>query len=185
MVAVALFACGGDGAGDSNDGTDDTGAIGIESTTSAPVAGPTTTATVLSSTTAATNPEEAAVVAYQRGWDVFFAALNPPDVESPSVRAAFVGTALEDFLDSIGTSERTGQRTEGSMQTSPTVVSANETDVVLTDCATETSTTYDEAGGVVESGTFGPFNYTVRVVHQGDAWQVAEIQQQEDPCSPA
>jgi hypothetical protein len=173
-VAAVTLAFGLTGCGDDGEGATEASDEPTETTDGADDAGATTT-------TAAPTPEEAAMAAYQASWDATFGSLDPAQ-ELPEVAETMTGDALSETRNLIGEKARLGHRIEGSMQTSPVVVSAGESEVLLDDCAVETSVEYDAGGAVVDTAEGTSFNYRVTVVNEEGAWKVSQFERREEPC---
>jgi hypothetical protein len=165
-LALGLTGCGDDGEGGTEASDEPT---------------ETTDGTGETTTTAAPTPEEAAMAAYQASWDATFGSLDPAQ-ELPEVAETMTGAALSETRNLIGEKARLGHRIEGSMQTSPVVVSAGESEVLLDDCAVESSVEYDAGGAVVDTAEGMSFNYRVTVVNEEGAWKVSQFERREEPC---
>lgn len=172
-LALGLAGCGGDDDGDGTEASDEP--------TETTEAGEGTGADDETTTTAPPTPEEAAVAAYQASWDATFRSLDPAQ-EVPEVAETMTGDALSETRTLIGTKARLGHRIEGSMQTSPVVVSAGENEVLLDDCAVESSVEYDAGGAVVDTAEGTSFNYRVTVVNEEGVWKVSQFERREEPC---
>jgi len=173
LVAPLAAACGGDD-GDRAD-TGDAG-----TTTESDDDADATTTTAEPAT-----PEELAIAAYLRGWEVEFKALDPPNPMHPELGEVFTGEAAQSIGDIIVNAKNAGQRSVGSMVTNPTVASSTSEKVLLKDCTVEQSTTYDATGAVVDQGPYPPRSREIEVVNQDGTWRVSVIRTLEEPCTPA
>jgi hypothetical protein len=172
-IAPLVAACGdddGDDRADTGDATTTTGSDDDADTTT---------------TAEPATPEELAIAAYVRGWEVEFKALDPPNPMHPELGEVFTGDAAQSIGEIIVNAKNAGQRHVGSMQTNPTVASSTSEKVLLKDCTVEQSTTYDASGAVVDQGTYPPRSREIEVVNQDGTWRVSVIRTLEEPCTPA
>lgn len=174
-LGLGLAGCGDDDGGDETEASDEPTATADTAEGGADDADETTT------TTSPPTPEQAAVAAYQASWDATFRSLDPAQ-EDAEVAETMTGDALAETRNLIGTKARLGHRVEGSMQTSPVVVSAGETEVLLDDCAVENSIEYDADGAVVDTAEGSSFNYRVTVVNEEGVWKVSHFERRDEPC---
>ncbi len=179
-LVLGLAACGdgGEGTGVSDEPAETTDTA--EGADTAEVAD--TAAADETTTTAPPRPEDAATAAYQASWDATFRSLDPVQ-EDPEVAETMTGDALSEVRNLIGMKARLGHRIEGTMRTSPVVVSAGESEVLLDDCAVENSVEYDAGGAVVDTAEGTSFNYRVTVVNEEGAWKVSQFERREEPCA--
>lgn len=172
--------------GCSDDKGDDEASPSDASSLSTDVTDASSGSTTTTSTTAApsSDPATLAKAAYQKSWDVSFAASNPANPDHPGLAEVLTGTALEDARTFINGLVRKGGRVEGRMEAHSKVVSENSSQVVLDECSVEHSTEYDGNGAVVDTAEGSVFHYTVTVVNEGGTWKVATFVRLEDTCVP-
>jgi hypothetical protein len=173
-LAFVVAGCGGD-----DDGGEASG------TSAAAEDGSTTTSPAAATTAAPATPEGHAMAAYERAWEAEFEALNPPNPEHPALTESFTGVAAQSIVGIIVAAQDDGHYTVGSMQTNPEAVSVTADKVLLRDCTTEDSISYDMAtDAVVEQGPYPPRSREVEVVNQDGTWRVSLIRTLEEPCTP-
>jgi hypothetical protein len=175
MLVLGMVACGGD---------DDSAAGDTEQATEAADDATTTTAAESSATTAAPTPEDQAVAAYRAAYDAYFAALNPPNPQSPELMAGFSGEALTTMIDTVFRARDDGVYVVGSFEMHPEVASATATEVLLVDCVVETNTTFDAATGAERDSGRYVHNRRATVVNTDGVWSVAAFEHVEEQCTP-
>ena len=176
MLVLGLVACGGD---------DDSAAGDTEQATEAADDATTTTAGESSATTTTSPaPEDQAIAAYRAAYDAYFAALNPPNPQSPELMTGFSGDALTTMIDTVFRARDEGVYVVGSFEMHPEVAFATATEVLLVDCVVETNTTFDAATGAERDSGRYVHNRRATVVNTDGVWSVAAFEHVEEQCTP-
>jgi hypothetical protein len=170
VATLAVGACGDDKVNDNQTRASDPPSV-------APSSAPASSAPV--------TPEALAIAAYQRSWEVEFAALNPPNPQDPRLGEVFTGKALQSITDIIVRFKQDGRYAVGYMETHPRIVSVTPDKVVLSDCTVEHSTEYDQVTGAIrDQGPYPPRSREIEVVNQSGTWRVSVIRTPPQPCTP-
>jgi hypothetical protein len=131
-------------------------------------------------------PEDAAVDAYNASSDYMEQAVaaNPPNPEDPALADYFSGSALSDNRTLLVQLREAGEYYQTSFDGNPDVASATADEVILTDCVSESTTSFDAATGEQKDTGSHVFNWRITVVNTDDGWRVNEILPQEQSCTP-
>lgn len=176
VVALMLVSCGSD---------DDESSSGSNSVEDLDSGSETTESDDSTSTTEAPSPDELAIAAYERGWEVEFEALNPPNPQHPAIGEVFTGEAAQYIIGVIVTAQNSGLYSTGSMETNPLPISVTAEKVHIRDCATEYSETYHMGTNeLVEAGPYPPRTREAEVINQDGTWRVSVLRTTEEPCTP-
>jgi hypothetical protein len=139
-----------------------------------------------SSGTTEPSPEDAAVQVYLDGNDAMEQALasfpvNPVD---PVLDQYFSGPALSENRSLLAQLRQAGEYYETTFEAQPDVASASPEEVLLTDCVSESTTSFDGASGAPKESGEHVYNWHIRVVNTDAGWRVNEITPQEGSCTP-
>jgi hypothetical protein len=168
--ALVVAACGGDG---------DAAPEASTTTTSRPT--PTSTST----TTTTASPEDAAAAvleAYERSWQDYARAADPPDPQAPYLAERHTGDALEAVREQLGIFASEGVGLRGTYRPAAEILELDETSARLRDCAiddlqavTPSGEVVGESGGVEVSAFAG-------MVLEDDVWKLATYEHDEEAC---
>lgn len=130
------------------------------------------------------DPGDAATDHYEASNDYMAAALRAPNPTDPGLADFFSGPALQENVDILLVAQQSAEYYESTLDSDPTVVDSDDTEVVLSDCVTETATTFDAASGQPKGSGSNVRNWQIRLVHSDAGWRVEQITTLEEPCSP-
>ncbi|MGH9209974.1 MAG: hypothetical protein ACRD2C_04760 [Acidimicrobiales bacterium] len=182
FVAMTFAACGGDDDSASSANGDDEEATGAtdepsdEDTDDDPS----------NAATEAASPEDAAVQLYLDSNDYMETALaaNPPNPEDPALSDYFSGSALNENITLLFQVREAGEYYQSTLEGNPVVASTASDEILLTDCVTESITSFDAATDQEKDSGSTVYNWRIRVVDTGSGWRVDEITPQEQTCTP-
>ncbi|MGH9185728.1 MAG: hypothetical protein ACRD0U_07950 [Acidimicrobiales bacterium] len=174
-----LAACGGDD-DEATTATEQNSTTTSESTTSS-------TTTSSTTTTTPPTPEDQAIAAYGRYWQVYYAAAAIPDPNHPPLVQAVTGGQLARIQDQLQRFVDQGLRGEAEvLKSSPSPAEVLSDRVVLTDCfLSRTVVLRGDTGEVVEPDDGVPRTLRVTVVNESGVWKVEDILNEETQCTPA
>jgi hypothetical protein len=151
---------------------------------SSPQAGPDTTATgsaTPATSTTAPDPKAAVLAAYQRFWQVWLAANNPPNPNDPRLAEVATGSELRTVQLSIGNKVINGTYTRlpphARYRHEPTVISTRESRVVIRDCQIDDSQIVVRATGRIVNGDVVTELLTSTVVRFSGRWRVESVRE--------
>jgi hypothetical protein len=177
-VALVFAACGGDdddvGSGNASGADEDVGRA--ESTEDRES----------DATTERPTPEEEAVQLYRDSNDYMEQALaaDRPNPQDPELSNYFSGTALTENSQLLFQLQRDGEYYESTLDENPEVASATSEEVILSDCVTESVTSFAVATGEETGSSSEVYHWRVRVLKGDSGWRVDEIIPQEGSCTP-
>lgn len=130
--------------------------------------------------------EEQALQAYRDSNDYMERALAevPPDPLDPELADHFSGSALNDNTDILFQARQNHEYFDSTLDSDPVVVTVTSSEVVLSDCVTETATGFDAVTGQQTSSGSTVRDWQIRVVKTDAGWRVDEITPQEETCTP-
>jgi hypothetical protein len=142
-----------------------------------PEAGPPTTSTARATTTTAPDPKAAVLAAYQRFWDVWLAANNPPNPNDPRLAEVDAGAQLAGARQSIRRHQDLHQRvvlpkpTRYVHNAAVTLLNPGATATVI-DCAIDDSMLVSSSGRVLDASVQTQL-IDADMVREGGRWKVS------------
>ncbi len=146
---------------------------------------PSTTTTLPPTVTSTTVAEgEAVLAAYRRFWDVYIAASNPMNPESPELAQNATGEELRTVQRTFLARKSAGEIFRGTIDLSPSVIEQATDRAVIRDCHDDNLVLLDaQTGAVKEPDDPVRKLVSVTLLREGGAWKVASIKLEAEGCA--
>lgn len=147
----------------------------------------TSTTSTSSTTTTTTDPRIPGVLqGYEEGWRVIQQARATVTLDSPELALWLTGPQLSDIGEAVDLLRQRGWNVQGTIDTSPQVVSIESTSAIVDDCIVDATSYFDSTTGApVALDPTTTYGVRVTLTYALDRWQIAAIDENVAACPTA